>query len=149
MHTHTIQMHWPRPQWGTWYSVRAVFSHVHAPTHGLESSCIYRQQRPWHGFKSRKYLLVQLRSMHCTQHEDNSLNVPVYNMHTTPRTPFAYTLRLALRRLHYRPHYGRVKTYLTFTNPDPRTRIWTWTRTRTKGDLALYADTIRDSAGRL
>ena len=75
---------WPHLQSGTWFSVHVVFLHIHAPLHDLEY--LHRKQCPWHGFKSRKHLLVQLRSMHCTQQEDNSLNVRVYNMHTSSRS---------------------------------------------------------------
>ena len=64
-------------------------------------------------FMSRKHLLVQLRSMYCTQQEDNSFNVPVYNMHTTLCAPSAYT-ETSFCGL----HYGCMETHLTFTDTD-------------------------------
>ena len=56
--------------------------------------------------------------MHCTQQEDNSLNVPVYNMHTTLRPSSAYT-KTGFRGLHYRLYYGCVETHLMFIDMDP------------------------------
>ena len=68
----------------TWFfCVRGLPAYIHV-CHSTWSRVV-RQQRLWHGFESRKHLLVQLGRMYCTQQEHSSLNVPAYNMYTTLR----------------------------------------------------------------
>ena len=59
--------------------------------------------------------------MYCTQQDDSDSNVPVYNMHTTPRAPSAYT-QTGSRGLHYGLHYGCMETpFVYVSDPDPDT----------------------------
>ena len=95
-----------------------------APPHGLEYISIYRQQRPWHGFKSRKHLLVQLRSMCGTQQEDN----PVYNMCTGHHTRLVFA------------------DFITEYCPQPVQQVLTWKPMqplrRGQGNKIAYVDRL-------
>ena len=88
--------------------------HIHVSPHGLVQ--LYREC-PWHGFKSRKHLLVQLSSMYCTQQEDNNL-MYLSTTWTPPLVHHLHTLRPVFCGLHYGLHSGCMETHLTLTDLD-------------------------------
>ena len=129
MHTHAIQMHCSHSQWATYFSVRVVFAHVHAPS---TWSRIVRQQHAWHGFKPRKHLLVQWK---CVLHSAK----------TTAIQMFLSTICTPPHVRHLRPPRLVLADYTTDSITDAcrhtfRICIRTQTRIRTKGDIALCSN---------